>query len=134
VHIDQILEDFGFLDDPRDRMDYLMELGAGLPVFPTEGRVEENLVPGCVSQVWVTVALADGALVVRADADSRLVRGLAAIVVAIYDGKTPTDALATDPEDLFARLDLARQVTPQRRNGLYGMVRRIRRMAEDLDG
>lgn len=132
--IERILEDFGFLDDPRDRMDYLMELGAGLPPFDPAARTREHLVPGCVSQVWVTVELADGALVVRADADSRLVRGLAAIVVAIYDGETPAAALATDAEELFERLDLARQVTPQRRNGLYGMVRKIRRMAEDLRG
>jgi cysteine desulfuration protein SufE len=132
MDIERILEDAGFLDDPRDRMDHLMELGAALPPFDPAARTQEHLVPGCVSQVWVTVDLVAGALVVRADADSRLVRGLAAIVVAIYDGKTPAAALAMDPEDIFERMDLARQVTPQRRNGLYGMVRRIRRSAEDL--
>lgn len=132
--IEQILEDFAFLDDPRDRMDFLMERGAGLPPFDADARTSEHLVPGCASQVWVTVRLVGDALEVRADADSRLVRGLAAIVVALYDGKTVAEALGTDPEAVFERLDLARQITPQRRNGLYGMVRRIRRAAEDLRG
>jgi len=129
--IDEITENFSLLDDWDDRYRYVIELGRNLPSFPEEARTETNKVQGCASQVWLTTrAQPDGArgpvMTFLADSDAHIVRGLIAILLALYSGKPARDILSIDALTVFDRLGLRENLTPQRSNGLRSMIERVR--------
>jgi cysteine desulfuration protein SufE len=132
--IDQIIADFELLDDWEDRYRYVIELGRKLAPLPDAERTEANKVRGCASQVWLWSRREDtnGATVLRfvGDSDALIVRGLVAIALALFDGRTPREVLATDAESIFDRLDLRAHLTAQRSNGLRALVDRIRSDAQ----
>ena len=129
--IDEITDNFLLLDDWDDRYRYVIELGRTLAPIGEDARSETNKVQGCASQVWlVTTIKPDGAsgprLTFVGDSDAHIVRGLIAILFALYSGKLARDILATDALAIFDRLGLREHLTPQRSNGLRSMVERIR--------
>jgi cysteine desulfuration protein SufE len=124
--IDQITADFDLLDDWEDRYRYLIELGRNLPPLPDNERTDANKVRGCASQVWLATHADGGTFHFEGDSDALIVRGLVAIAIALFDGKTPREILATDAEATFDRLDLRAHLTAQRSNGLRSLVDRIR--------
>lgn len=130
--LDHIFEEFTELDR-EDQSRYLLELGDQLPEFPDDARTPENKVHGCQSQVWLITESngkgEDATITVRADSDSNIVKGLIAILQAAYNGKTARQILDYDILDVFRRLDLQQHISPQRRNGLRGMVERILALA-----
>lgn len=133
--IDEIIENFSFLDDWDDRYRYVIELGRGLAPLPDAARTERNKVQGCASQVWLDTHVArDGAagptLSFDGDSDAHIVRGLIAILFAIYSGKPARDILSTDAVAIFERLGLREHLTPQRSNGFRSMVERIKADAQ----
>ena len=132
--IDQIIADFDLLDDWEDRYRYVIELGRGLPPLPENERTDANKVRGCASQVWLSThsVAGDGRVLLRfaGDSDALIVRGLVAIAIALFDGKTPQAILSTDAEVVFDSLDLRAHLTAQRSNGLRSLVDRIRSDAE----
>jgi cysteine desulfuration protein SufE len=129
--IDEIIENFSTLDDWDDRYRYVIELGRALTPLPETERTEANKVQGCASQVWLaTKTRPDGVggpvLSFVADSDAHIVRGLIAILFALYSGKPARDILSTDALALFDRMGLRENLTPQRSNGLRSMIERIR--------
>ncbi|MCK0209051.1 SufE family protein [Starkeya koreensis] len=128
--IDSIIEDFELLDDWDDRYRYLIELGRALPPFPEAERTDATKVQGCASQVWLvseTAAGTDGPrLGFLGDSDAHIVRGLIAILLALYSDRPAREIVATDPAAVFARIGLKDHLSPQRSNGLRSMVERIR--------
>ena len=129
--IDDIIGDFALLDEWDDRYRYVIELGRTLPPLAESEHTEANKVRGCASQVWlVTHVKPDGAagpvLTFEADSDAHIVRGLVAILLVLYSGKTAREILATDALALFERIRLRDGLTPQRSNGLRSMVERVR--------
>ncbi len=128
--MEAIAEEFAFLDSPRDRLEYLLELGRDLPPLEEEAKREENRVRGCQSNVWMVADFdpATRRLVIRADSDALIVRGLVALLLRLYSGRTPEEILAHPPE-VFERIGLGRLLTPGRQNGLWSMVERIREIA-----
>jgi len=131
--LDEIRDNFAFLDDWDDRMSYVIELGRALPPFPEEARTDANKVRGCASQVWLSTRVeregGEPRLVFVGDSDAFIVRGLIAILEAAYSGRPVREILAGDPEAIFDELDLKGHLTAQRSNGLRSMVDRIRREA-----
>ncbi|WP_181708475.1 SufE family protein [Chthonobacter rhizosphaerae] len=131
--LDEIRENFSFLDDWEDRYRYVIELGRSLPPFPEDARTDDNKVRGCASQVWIkTDVEQDGGeprLSFVGDSDAHIVKGLIAILHATYSGKPAQEILTTDPERIFEELQLREHLTPQRSNGLRSMVDRLRREA-----
>ncbi|MEQ8402955.1 MAG: SufE family protein [Roseitalea porphyridii] len=128
-----ILDDFSFLDDWEDRYRYVFDLGRDLPPFPDENKTDENKVRGCVSQVWLTTAREPGddpVMRFTGDSDAHIVRGLVAIMLALYSGKKASEIAATDAEPVLRQLGLDEHLTPQRANGLRAMVLRMRKDAE----
>ena len=128
--IDEIIDNFALLDEWDDRYRYVIELGRTLPPLADEAQNETNKVRGCTSQVWlVTHVKPSGAggpvLTFEGDSDAHIVRGLVAILFAIYSGKTAREILDTDAIAIFDRLGLRENLTPQRSNGLRSMVERI---------
>lgn len=128
--IDEIVENFTLLDEWDDRYRYVIELGRELPAMPETDHTEANKVQGCASQVWLTSHIdrtgPSPVLTFRGDSDAHIVRGLVAILIALYSGKSARDILATDALALFDRIGLRENLTPQRSNGLRSMVERIR--------
>src|SRR6266496_6218715 len=129
--IDEIIDNFALLDEWDDRYRYVIELGRTLAPLPEELRTETNKVQGCASQVWLgTEIRSDGAtgpsLRFVGDSDAHIVRGLIAILFALYSGKPAREILDTDAVELFNRLGLREHLTPQRSNGFRSMVERIK--------
>jgi cysteine desulfuration protein SufE len=133
--IDEITENFSLLDDWDDRYRYVIELGRTLAPLPEGQRTQANKVQGCASQVWLSTDVTpDGAsgptLTFTGDSDAHIVRGLIAILFALYSGKGAREILASDAIALFEKLSLREHLTPQRSNGFRSMVERIRRDAQ----
>jgi cysteine desulfuration protein SufE len=128
--IDEIIDNFSLLDDWDDRYRYLIELGRELPPLAAEAHNDANKVRGCASQVWLdTRVRPNGAggpvLTFVGDSDAHIVRGLIAILFAMYSGRNAKDILATDAVALFEKMGLREHLTPQRSNGFRSMVDRI---------
>ncbi len=128
-----IRSDFALLDDWEDRFRYVIELGRALPPLDDAARTDANKVRGCASQVWLAtdiVAPSDSStaprLRFRGDSDAHIVRGLIAILLALYQNMTPDEILAADARGVLADLGLHEHLTPQRSNGFAAMVERIR--------
>jgi cysteine desulfuration protein SufE len=123
---DELIERFSLFDDWEERYAYIIQMGRKLPAFPEIARTEANKVRGCVSQVWMISERVGDTLVIQGDSDAFIVKGLVAILVALYSGLTPEEIAAVDVEKVFADLDLTDHLTPNRRNGFFSMVQRIR--------
>jgi cysteine desulfuration protein SufE len=127
---DEIIADFELLDDWEDRYRYVIELGRKLQPLPESARTAANKVQGCVSQVWLATKVDQDDLVPRlsflGDSDAHIVRGLIAILFALYSGQTADEILGIDANAVLRRLHLKEHLTPQRSNGLASMVKRIR--------
>lgn len=133
--IDDIIENFALLDEWDDRYRYLIELGRTLAPLPEGERTGRNKVQGCASQVWLATDVksdGDGGPVLDfvGDSDAHIVRGLIAVLFALYSGKHARDILSTDAIALFEKLGLREHLTPQRSNGFRSMVNRIQRDAQ----
>ncbi len=132
--IDRIFEDFEVLDDWEDRYKYVIDLGRELPPFPDSARTAANKVQGCVSQVWLQSSSnggADPVISFIGDSDAHIVRGLVAIVLALFSGRHASEIAGLDAESVLKRLGLDEHLTPQRANGLRSMIARIRREAAE---
>ncbi|MDZ4792511.1 MAG: SufE family protein [Hyphomicrobiales bacterium] len=126
--IETIIENFEFIDDWEDRYRYLIELGKTLEPLAPDERTETNKVRGCASQVWLVTEPGETSgpgLKFRGDSDAHIVRGLIAIIIALYSKRKPQDILALNAQETFTKLGLKDHLTPQRSNGLASMVARI---------
>jgi cysteine desulfuration protein SufE len=132
--LNELYEEFEFLSDWEERCDFLIDLGFDLPVLPDSAKIEENRVLGCQSNVWLISQLNESVsppvVEFQANSDAIIVNGLIAVLNTVYYGKTPDEICAIDIDLIFKRLGLDRHLSSQRRNGLFGMVNRIRQFAE----
>lgn len=127
--VQQIIDDFAYLDEWEDRYRYVIELGKQLPDLPESEKSADNKVQGCASQVWLVTEKGEGAdplLTFRGDSDAHIVRGLVAIVLTVYSGHKASEVVNTDALDIFNRIGLVEHLSTQRANGLRSMVNRIR--------
>ena len=131
---DRLRDDFGMLDDWRDKVEHVIDLGKRLAPMPDELKTEANKVRGCQSQVWLVAEPEPGTgrLHLSADSDAILVRGLIALVLELYDRRRPDEILANPPA-VLEEIGLSRFLTQGRSNGLQAVVGRIRGMAEAYD-
>ena len=129
-----IIEAFEFLDDWEDRYRHLIELGKKLPTLNDALRVDATKVDGCASQVWIVPKIegngANGILTFDGESDAMIVRGLIAILSALYNGRTLQEVVDTDASEAFGRLGLDQHLSAQRSNGLRAMIVRIQSVAQ----
>ncbi|MCB9641430.1 MAG: SufE family protein [Myxococcales bacterium] len=134
MDIEELADNLEFLDDWEERYRYLIELGHKLPELPADQHNEINKVRGCMSQVWLMPRVDDSTnpptLHFLADSDAAIVKGLIAVLMVVYSGKTPEEILAVDINEVFGRLGLEQHITPNRRNGFFSMVGRIKDLAQ----
>jgi cysteine desulfuration protein SufE len=137
MKIDEIRENFALLDDWDDRYRYVIELGRALDPMPESEHSAANKVQGCASQVWLSRRVersgpgGEPVLKYRGDSDAHIVRGLVAILLTLYSGRTPRQILSTDAIAVFDEFGFREHLTPQRSNGLRAMVERIRADARE---
>jgi cysteine desulfuration protein SufE len=129
--LNEILESFDFLDEWEDRYRYLIELGRGLEPLDAAAYNDRNKVRGCVSQAWLETRVTrddsgNPILYLKGDSDAHIVRGLVALLLALYSAQTAAQILAIDAHSLFERLGFSTHLTPQRSNGVRSMVERIK--------
>jgi cysteine desulfuration protein SufE len=127
-----IAENLSLLDDWEDRYRYLIELGQALPPLAENEKTAANKVHGCVSQVWLVTGKDGDRLTFRGESDAMIVRGLVAVLVALYSGRPAREIVETDAIPVFDALGLREHLTTQRSNGLVAMVARIRAEARAL--
>lgn len=132
--IDDILADFEVIDDWEERYRYVIELGRSLEPLDEAARTEDNKVRGCASQVWLSTRVerdSDGEprLFFTGDSDAHIVKGLVAVMIALFSGRRAREILTLDPEPTFTAIGLREHLTPQRANGVASMVERIRHEA-----
>ena len=128
-----IAENLSYLDDWEDRYRYIIELGQALPPLADSERNAENKVHGCISQAWLVSSPGESGgrptLNYRGESDAMIVRGLVAILIALYSGRPADEIAGTDAIAVFDRLGLREHLSSQRSNGLVAMVKRIRNEA-----
>jgi cysteine desulfuration protein SufE len=125
-----IADDFALFDDWREKIEYVLDLGRHLEALPEEHRTEANKVKGCQSQVWMVAERDEdsGRLMIQADSDAFIVRGLIALLLRLYSGR-PAEEILDNPPDIFEQIGLGAHLSPTRANGLHAMVNRIQRIA-----
>jgi cysteine desulfuration protein SufE len=132
-NFEEIADTFDFLDDWEDRYRHVIDMGKAMPPLSEAERVPATKVEGCASQVWLVPEIegegAGARIRFRGDSDAMIVRGLIAILIALYDGLSAEETLAVDAQAELARLGLDEHLSSQRSNGLRAMVRRIRDIA-----
>ncbi len=131
--LEELIEEFSFVDDWEERYRYVIDLGRALPPLAETERVEIAKVRGCASQVWLVSATAPetGVVEFRGQSDAAIVQGLLAILIRMYSGRPPAEILALDAQTSFHALGLGDALTPQRSNGLKAMAQRIHDVARD---
>jgi cysteine desulfuration protein SufE len=131
---EDIAADFAFLDEWEDRYRYVIELGKAMPPFDDAFRVPATKVQGCASQVWIVPRIdGEGAAArfdFQGDSDAMIVRGLIAVLHALYSGLDARGVLAVDAAAELGRLGLDQHLSSQRSNGLRAMVARLRDIAQ----
>lgn len=122
---DDIVETLSFFDSWEDRYKYIIDLGKELPALDDAHRTDANIVRGCQSQVWLTSRREGERFFFEADSDAFIVKGLLAVVLAAYNGKTAKQIAEFDIEGYFEQLNLLKHLSVTRGNGLRAMVKRI---------
>ncbi|MEL6743965.1 MAG: SufE family protein [Pseudomonadota bacterium] len=134
--IEEIIENFSFLEEWEDRYGYLIELGRDLSELPQDARTDTNKVQGCVSQVWLLPSVETEASETQkrihflGASDAHIVSGLVAIALALFSNRTSAEILNIDEHETFSAIGLQEHLTPQRSNGLRSMVQRIKDLAQ----
>lgn len=130
--LDELETEFEDLQDWDERYDFIIDLGRELPPLAAADQSEDNLVHGCMSTVWLVVDVHDDqTATIRADSDSIIVKGLIVVLLSLFDGQPLSEIVRRDAEAAFGKLGLNQHLSPQRRNGLYAMVKRLKQLATD---
>jgi len=131
VGLDELKENFALFDDWEERYRYLIDLGKSLPAMDDALKTPETIVKGCISKVWMICETDEaGRFHFIADSDAHIVRGLIAIVLAAYQGKTAQEIAQVDIETAFREIGLDQHLSPNRRNGFFAMVERVKGLAK----
>jgi cysteine desulfuration protein SufE len=128
--IDEIIDNFALMGDWEERYQYLISLSAHLPAMDDSLKTETAKVKGCISQVWMLLGWnSQGRLTMIADSDAQIVRGLVYILLKMVEQKTASEIMALDISEIFSKLGLDTHLSPNRRNGFFSMVERVKGFA-----
>ena len=124
----EIIDDFSMYDEWLDKYEYLIDLGKKLEAYPEEAKVDDKLIKGCQSRVWLDWSLEDGRLFFRADSDAIITKGIISLLIGVYSGRTPVE-IAGDDFSFIDEIGLKENLSPTRSNGLASMIATIRSVA-----
>ena len=124
----EIIEEFAMFDDWMQRYEYMIELGKSLPLIEEKYKVDENLIKGCQSKVWVHADLEGDKLVFTADSDAIITKGIVALLVRVFSNQHPKDILEADTT-FIDEIGLKEHLSPTRANGLVSMIKQLKMYA-----
>ena len=129
--IEELLETFEDLQEWDERYDFIIDLGRELPPMPAEYQDADHVVEGCMSTVWMHAQTQDAQspMKIDADSDSIIVKGLIVLLLSFYNGQTPREIVESDASEYLKSLGLSQHLSPQRRNGLFSMIKRLKVLA-----
>ena len=122
---EEIIDEFNLFDDWMERYEYLIELGKSLPLIDDQYKIEENIITGCQSKVWLYSKMNDSKINFTADSDAILTKGLVALLLRVFTNQTPKDILAADTV-FIDKIGLKEHLSPTRANGLVSMLKQIK--------
>lgn len=122
---EEIVNDFSAFEEWMDKYEYIIELGKSLPIIDSSEKVDNNLIKGCQSRVWVHTSFKEGKLYFTADSDAIITKGIISLLIKVYNGRTPSEILSSDLS-FIDRIGLKENLTPTRTNGLLSMIEQIR--------
>ena len=125
---EEIIDEFSMFDDWMERYEYIIELGKSLPIINDEYKLDENLIKGCQSKVWLFSELENDTVKYTADSDAILTKGIAALLLRVYSGQKPADILTAETK-FIDEIGLKEHLSPTRANGLVSMVKQIKMYA-----
>ena len=125
---DEVIEEFSDFDDWMDKYQLLIDLGNQLEPLPEQYKTESNLIDGCQSRVWVQADYVDGKMMITAESDALIVKGIIALLIRVISGHTPKEILDADLY-FIDRIGLREHLSPTRSNGLLAMVKQIKAYA-----
>ena len=123
-----IIDEFSVFEDWMEKYEYIIELGKSLDIIDEREKVEENLIKGCQSRVWLSSRFEDGRIFFSADSDAIITKGIIALLVRVYNGRTPEEILSSD-FSFIGEIGLKENLSPTRANGLVSMINQIRNYA-----
>jgi cysteine desulfuration protein SufE len=121
----EIIDEFSALSDWTERYKYIIKMGRELEPLDEKHKVEENLVRGCQSQVWLHTRIEDGKVIFEADSDAAITKGLVALMVRFYSSQEPDTIISTNP-DFIKKIGMEEHLSPTRSNGLASMVKQMK--------
>ncbi|MDG1171812.1 MAG: SufE family protein [Polaribacter sp.] len=121
----EIIEEFSMFEDWMDRYEYIIDLGKSLPIINDKFKLDENLIKGCQSKVWLYSELENETIKYSADSDAILTKGIAALLLRVYSGQKPADILTTET-NFIDEIGLKEHLSPTRANGLVSMIKQIK--------
>jgi cysteine desulfuration protein SufE len=124
----ELIDEFAMFSDWQDRYEHLIELGKDLPLIAPEHKVEDNLVRGCQSRVWLAAEPKEDLVHFTADSDAMITKGIVALLVRVYNDRTPQEILGASTE-FIDRIGLREHLSPNRANGLSAMLDQMKRYA-----
>lgn len=125
---EEIVDEFSMFDDWMQRYEYMIELGKSLPLIEEKYKVEENLIKGCQSKVWVHAELEDEKLIFTADSDAIITKGIVAILIRAFSNQHPSEILEADTQ-FIDEIGLKEHLSPTRANGLVSMIKQLKMYA-----
>lgn len=125
---EEIIDEFSMFEDWMQRYEYIIELGKTLPIIDAQYQVEENLIKGCQSQVWLHAENVNGNVVFTANSDAILTKGIIAILIRVFSNQKPADIVEAELS-FIDEIGLKEHLSPTRANGLVSMIKQIRMYA-----
>lgn len=125
---EEIIDEFSMFDDWMDRYQYIIDLGKSLPIINSDYKLDENLIKGCQSKVWLYSELKNDHLIFTADSDAILTKGIAALLLRVYSDQKAEDILAAE-SSFIDEIGLKEHLSPTRANGLVSMLKQIKMYA-----
>lgn len=126
----EVVDEFSMFDEWLDKYEYLIELGKSLKDYPESDKIDEKLIKGCQSRVWLDYTVADGKIFFNADSDAIITKGIISLLIRIYSGRTPQEILSSD-FSVVDRIGLKENLSPTRAGGLASMIEKIREVAAE---
>lgn len=126
----EVVDEFSMFDEWLDKYEYLIELGKSLKDYPESDKIDEKLIKGCQSRVWLDYKVADGKIFFNADSDAIITKGIISLLIRIYSVRTPQEILSSD-FSVVDRIGLKENLSPTRAGGLASMIEKIREVAAE---
>jgi cysteine desulfuration protein SufE len=125
---DEIIDEFAMFDDWQERYQYMIDLGKSLPLISQEYKIEDNIIKGCQSKVWVQASMDNEKVIFTADSDAIITKGIIAILIRVFSNQHPKDIIGGNT-DFIDEIGLKEHLSPTRANGLVSMIKKIKMYA-----